>query len=294
MKLAFGSARSAIVAGTLVLSLAGCGGGGGSSPTTPGTQPTAQQVRTPLVTGATFNVRANSQIYTNIDFPPAGKIDVTANWGGATNIEMYVTESSCPGFPELSAGRCTVLARAEGVTRPKSVTFDSQTGRIYSVWMANRGATNEVVGLEAGVTTIGAPPPPAQPTPTPSAGVDPRAGWAEGPVTQVKAYLKTIESSKGSRDYRPALQDEDGNWIVYVGEFVVVDSTQRNGAGLICKWIKDPVYSWDNEEGMMDIKGSSEPFFFKFEVAKKGYAEVSSVIDEIESNPVKIRALGHP
>jgi hypothetical protein len=74
----------------------------------------------------------------------------------------------------------------------------------------------------------------------------------------------------------------------------VIDSTQRNGAGQICRWIKPPVYSWDNDTGMMDIKGSTDPFFFKFEVAHTGYAEVTSVVDGIESNPVQMRAVLPP
>jgi len=110
----------------------------------------------------------------------------------------------------------------------------------------------------------------------------------------VKAYLKTVESSKGSREYRDVTQDSEGLWIVYVGEYVVIDSTQRNGAGQICRWVKPPLYSWDNDTGMMDIKGSTDPFFFKFEVARTGAAEVSSVVDGIESTPVRMRAVLRP
>jgi hypothetical protein len=140
------------------------------------------------------------------------------------------------------------------------------------------------------------PTPIAQPTPTPipSPTPDPFADLPAGPVTQVKAYLKTIESSKGSREYRDAARDSEGVWILYVGEFVVIDSTQRNGAGQICRWVKPPVYSWDNDDEMMDIKGSTDPFFFKFEVARTGFAEVSSVVDGIESTPVPMRAVLRP
>jgi hypothetical protein len=134
----------------------------------------------------------------------------------------------------------------------------------------------------------------ATPTPVPSPTPDPFADLPPGPVTQVKAYLKTLESSKGSREYRDAAKDSEGLWIVYVGEYVVIDSTQRNGAGQICRWVKPPVYSWDNDAGMMDIKGSTDPFFFKFEVAHTGAAEVTSVVDGIESNAVQMRAVLRP
>jgi hypothetical protein len=131
------------------------------------------------------------------------------------------------------------------------------------------------------------PPPPPTPAPTP----DP-SGLAPGPVASVKAYLKTVESpARGSQQYREVQKDADGIFVLYVGEYVVIDSTPRNEAGQTCKWKHDPVYSWDNEDDMMDVKSSSDPFFFKFEAAGPGYAEVTSKIDKAESNEVKMRAI---
>jgi hypothetical protein len=135
------------------------------------------------------------------------------------------------------------------------------------------------------------PTPTVAPTPTPAPTADPRTGWAVGPVTQVKAYLKTIESEKGSRNYRDGTQDAQGNWIVYVGEYVVVDSTQRNGAGQICVWVDDPEYDFENDDRMMDITGSSEPFFFKFHAERPGVSRVWSAIDGIKSNILSIKAV---
>jgi hypothetical protein len=154
------------------------------------------------------------------------------------------------------------------------------------------GGSSAPSGPSATPTPIAQPTPTPVPSPTPTP--DPFADLPAGPVTQVKAYLKTVESSKGSREYRNVERDSEGLWILYVGEYVVIDSTQRNGAGQICRWIKDPVYSYDNDRDMMDVKGSSEPFFFKFEVARTGYAEVTSLIDGIESNPVQMRAVLRP
>lgn len=170
-------------------------------------------------------------------------------------------------------------------------------------WTSRSGAAALCVGVlscgggsSAPTGPTPTPTPVALPTPTPvpSPTPDPFADLPAGPVTQVKAYLKTIETSKGSRDYRLGVRDEDGLWIVYVGEYVVIDSTQRNGAGQICRWIKPPVYSWDNDDGMMDIKGSTDPFFFKFEVVRTGFADVSSVVDGIESSSVPMRAVIRP
>ena len=281
--------RSWIPAGAAALLLASACGGGGS-PGGPSGSPSPGAVRTVLIEGTSFTVGPRSSSFTNIDFPPTGTIDVSANWAGSNTVEVYATSASCAGFEDVAAGRCPVLGKAEGTAKPKQFTFPSQSGNVYTIWTANRGGGQETVALTAGVTTSGPVVLPA-PAPAPSAVPDPRDGWAPGPVTQVKAYLKTIETSKGNRDYRPGEQDADGFWILYVGEYVVIDSTQRNGAGQICRWIDDPVYDYRNSENIMDVTGSSEPFFLKFNVDRPGTAEVWSTIDGIQSNVLKLKAV---
>ncbi len=284
----------ALLAGALA-SLPACGKSGTSAPSTPVARPStaASSVRTVLISGATFVVRAGGSSFTNIDFPPIGKVDVSATWGGPNNIELYVTDASCPGFQDLAAGRCPVVARAEGAARPKTVTFDSQTGKIYTVWSANRGTTSETVSLDAGVTTDGPiQQPPAQPTPgTGSPNPSPRASptpsdLAPGPVAQLKAYIKTIDT--GGYTYRPGEQDADGNWILHPGEFVVFDLTQRNGSGLICNWIDDPVWHVDDPDGVLRLKESSHPFFLRVVVEHKGHFELQGTIDGVDSNVLSV------
>src|SRR5207249_4457409 len=129
--------------------------------------------------------------------------------------------------------------------------------------------------------------PPAAPTPTPGGSSPaPRASatpsdLAPGPVAQLKAYIKTIDM--GGFDYRPAEQNADGQWVVHPGEFVVFDMTQRNAQGLICNWIKDPVWHLDDPDEILEIKGSSHPFFLRVNVAHKGHFELQGEIDGIES-----------
>jgi hypothetical protein len=130
------------------------------------------------------------------------------------------------------------------------------------------------------------------PAPAPAPAPTPDDGLAGGPVSSVKAYIKTVESpERGSNQYRDPQKDADGTFVLYVGEYVVIDSTQRNADGQVCRWRHDPRYSWDNFDDMMDVRSSSEPFFFKFEVAQPGIAEVTSLIDGVESNAVKMRAV---
>lgn len=137
------------------------------------------------------------------------------------------------------------------------------------------------------------PAPAATPVPTP-APPDPRADLAPGPVMSVKAYLKSVETSHGSLEFRSVEKDKNDVFTVYVGEFVTIDSTQRNQAGQVCRWKKDPIYFWDNFDDMMDIRDSDQPFFFRFLVQKPGVAEVTSRIDGVESNAVYLRAVPKP
>jgi hypothetical protein len=136
--------------------------------------------------------------------------------------------------------------------------------------------------------------PPPTPAPTPTPTPNPVSDLAPGPVASVKAYLKTVETSHGSQVFRSPAKNANEVFTLYVGEFVVIDSTQRNRTGQICRWNRNPVYFWDNFDDMMDIRDSSEPFFFKFLVSKPGVAQVTSKIDGIESNDVMMRAIPRP
>jgi hypothetical protein len=293
-------AFASVIAGTVFFSLsfAGCGGSkSGSTPTqVPVATPAPQAVRTDLG-GTNFNVRPNGSSFANIDFPPVGTIDVTADWPGGDNIDIFATDASCPGFDAVSAGACPILAKADSTTtKPEKISFATAAGKIYTIWTANRGTQTEPVNLQFGITTLGPIPPVAgQPTPNPNATPGaPRASptpsdLAAGPVTQVKAYIKTIDT--GGFNYRPGEQDADGNWIVHPGEFVVFDMTQRNGAGLICNWIADPVWTLDDPDGVLRVKESSSPFFLRVIVEHKGHFEMFGEMDGVRSNELRVTSV---
>jgi hypothetical protein len=290
----------AVVAGALFLCSSSCGGSKSGSAPTPvaSATPAPQAVRTDLG-GTNFNVRANGSSFANIDFPPVGTIDVTANWPGGDNIDLYATDASCPGFDEVSSGACPILAKADSATaKPETISFATAAGKIYTIWTANRGSTTEPVNLQFAITTVGPIPPVAgQPTPNPNATPGaPRASptpsdLAAGPVTQVKAYIKTIDT--GGFNYRPGEQDADGNWIVHPGEFVVFDMTQRNGAGLICNWVADPVWTLDDPDEILRVKESSSPFFLRVIVEHKGHFEMFGEIDGIRSNLLRVTSVAN-
>ena len=275
------------VAGGMIVTLATCGGGGPSTPTvTPSATP--QQVHT-ILGNADFTLRAGSATFKAIDNPPIGMMDVTVDWGNSANrIDVYWADGRCPGFPQLQAGQCNVLARAEGVTKPKRLTLNNTTpNAVYNFWLYNAGTTTESGALEVGVTTNG-PVVVASPTPLPGGGTttDPRTGLPAGPVTQAKVAVRSIDT--GGFNYRDPTQDGDGNWVVHPGEFVVFDFSQRNGAGEKCQWIHDPEWDVSDDDGIVEVRGSSQPFLLRVDILHKGYFEVTGEIDGIKANVLTV------
>lgn len=282
----------AVLTGAIITSLSSCGGGSSPSGPTPGASAPTQQVRTVLGT-SDFTIRAGGATFKSIDNPPIGMMDVTVEWGNVANgIDAFATDGRCPGFPDLQAGRCTVLARAEGTAKPKRLSFSNATANaVYNFWIYNRGNTTESGAMEVAVTTNG---PITQPPPltTPSPGTtDPRVGLPPGPVTQAKVAVRSIDT--GGFSYRDPEQDSAGNWIVHPGEFVVFDLSQRNGAGEKCQWINDPEWLIKDEAGILGIRGSSQPFLLRVDVNRKGYFEVSAEIDEIRANVLSVISVAH-
>jgi hypothetical protein len=288
----------AVIAGAFLASFSNCGGKTSSTPTQVATAtPAPQAVHTDLG-GTNFTVRAGRSSFTNVDFPPAGTLDVTTNWPGDDNIDVYATDASCTGFDAVTSGACAILAKGVSPTaKPERISFATQAGKIYTIWIVNLGSTTEAVNLEFGITTAGPIPQPVAATPAPgSSPGTPRASptpadLAPGPVAQLKAYIKTIDT--GDFTYRPGEQDEDGNWIVHPGEFVVFDLTQRNGAGLICNWIVDPEWHVDDPDGVLRIKETSHPFFLRVVIEHKGHFELQGTIDGIDSNVLRVSSVAN-
>ncbi|PYQ41795.1 MAG: hypothetical protein DMF77_14900, partial [Acidobacteria bacterium] len=70
----------AVVAGAVLASLSNCGGNKTSSTPTQVATPTPAPAAVHTDLGGTnFTVRAGRSSFTNVDFPPAGTLDVTTN-----------------------------------------------------------------------------------------------------------------------------------------------------------------------------------------------------------------------
>jgi hypothetical protein len=122
---------------------------------------------------------------------------------------------------------------------------------------------------------------------TPSSN-DPKASLPDGPVA--KAFIKVRSIDTGGQKYRDPFQDREGYWVLYQGEFVVFDLTQKNAIGQECKWVKDPEWTVEDPGYVFIIKGSSQPFLLRADVDKEaGFIDVVANIDGVTSNLLKIK-----
>ena len=138
-----------------------------------------------------------------------------------------------------------------------------------------------------------APSPAATPRPSPVPTPDPRIGLAPGPVTRYTIKVRTIDT--GGFNYRDPIQDPEGRWIVYPGEFVVFDSTQKNAGGQLCE-VKNYPPKWTVDNGVVIIlrEGQNNPFLLRTDVGKKGTAKIQATVDGVESNVLEVIATGRP
>jgi hypothetical protein len=271
--------------------LASCGGGGSSTPNPVATPPPSAQ-RVVLMDQAPFSLQPGTATFKNVDQPPAGTIDGTLDWSGGADMNLYVTDNSCPGFNALMAGGCSVMVRADGAAKPERVSFTATANRIYTFWIHNNGTVTETGSLTVGDTTTQpiAQPPPSSPAPGPTP--DPRAGLPAGPVTRYTIKVRSIDVDK---NYRDPFQDANGRWVVYPGEFVVFDSTQKNAGGELCTWVNDPTWDLEDPSGVLQLReGQNNPFLLRTDVMKKGEMTLTATIDGVTSNVLEISAVGRP
>jgi hypothetical protein len=273
--------RSVLAAGMTAVLLASCGGGGNNGPTDPNTPsptptPVQNPVRTMLLSGVPFVLNPTTAMFRNVDNPPVGQLDVTLNWPGGGDLNLYVTPNSCANFQEVQSGRCAALGKSDGAAKPETVRFNTTANQTYTVWVFNNGASRESGSFDVGITTNG---PIAQPSTSPTD--DPRSGLAPGPVSRVVVYIYQVRGKDGN--YRDKFQDAQGRWILHPGDFVVFDSTQLNAVGDKCTWIRNPEYTLEDPRGVLSVKGSSQPFLFRTDVVGTGEFTLRSSIDGIDS-----------
>jgi hypothetical protein len=280
----------------VLVALAGCGGGGSSNPTNPGTVPptttppsTNLPITRTVIDSRTWELRGFTAVFYNQDKLPSGTLDATMTWqNGDHPMALYLTDNTCPGMVDLLEGRCRVLARPEDpAAKPQRLTYQL-TGKStnVSVWVVNPSRQGDTGTLEVGITTD-QPLTPADPDPTTDPG-DYKSTLPDGPVAKVFIKVRSIDT--GNKKYRDPFQDRDGNWILYDGEFVVFDATQKNSAGQECKWTNNPKWTVDDPGFVFVIKGSSQPFLLRADVTKEeGDIVIHTDIDGVESNVLNVK-----
>lgn len=143
-------------------------------------------------------------------------------------------------------------------------------------------------------TTPTPPPPPAatvEPSPTPTAtptaaptDPPPRRN-APGPVDHVALKVHAIRMPDGN--YRRPY-DEDGDWIVNVGEVVAIDATPKNALAQACDYDGEP--EWTVDEYALGFRRlpSPNPFVYWAEAQGAGYIEFRATVDGKGSNIIRL------
>ena len=135
-----------------VVAAGACGGGSPTSPRpSPTPTPTPPPTRTVLVT-RNFTLPGGATVSDTVDNVPPGVVDVRVEWPGASDLNLYATDTSCAGVVELLAGQCRVFAQAVAAARPERIEFTTTAPGNYVYWVRNLGASAEPVVLEVGVT----------------------------------------------------------------------------------------------------------------------------------------------
>jgi hypothetical protein len=144
------SGRVTALLAVLAAAVSACGSGSPTRPT-PTPTPTPPPTRTVLATQS-FTLAPGATFTDTVDNVPAGTVDARAEWPGGSDLNLYVTDTSCPGVVQLAAGSCRVFAQAVGSDRPERVQFAAPGTANYSVWVRNVGTAAEPVTLEFAVT----------------------------------------------------------------------------------------------------------------------------------------------
>jgi hypothetical protein len=77
---------------------------------------------------------------------------------------------------------------------------------------------------------------------------------------------------------------ENGVYILYAGEGLVVDSTQKNANNRICEWQNNPVWTIVDDTCSITFGGEDNAFLLNIRLHEPGTFTTQAVVDGVESN----------
>jgi hypothetical protein len=148
-----------------MLSLPGCGGGGGcaGNPTGPGCVASPTPTPTPLVTRIVSqgNDSLESGFLGWVVFTTttAGTLGVEVNWTFPTNdVDIFLARGNDPCTDETFDNRtCSFVATEESISmKPEKLSVPNMAAGTYTLYIANFGDTDESVAWQATLTSTSA------------------------------------------------------------------------------------------------------------------------------------------
>ena len=144
----------------LVMVMPGCGGSSSTTPTSvPAPTPTPAPVSTVVAEGSRGGLGASVLI----NAPPftttaTGTLDVTVDWTFASNdVDIYLTQGTVPcTVADFNAGQCSFVVFSESFTaKPERLSAPNASAGPYTLYIGNRGPTEESVSYQVVLTTGG-------------------------------------------------------------------------------------------------------------------------------------------
>lgn len=134
------------LAAGLIVSLAGCGGGG--SPVTPSSPvPTPSPVRTLIGEGSQSNILPASQgavYFLIVTVPANASLEATVDWTSASNtIAIGWASGDCRFDPN-----CPLIEQNAGSAKPKTLRASNLPAGNYTLVILNLGTTTESISFQ--------------------------------------------------------------------------------------------------------------------------------------------------
>jgi hypothetical protein len=134
------------------------------------------------------------------------------------------------------------------------------------------------------------PTPTATPRPAPTPIPNPTANLAPGPVERYTIKVHSIDvDGGGGQNFRQPTQDREGRWTLRVGEFVQLDSSQKNGSNQLCQTQGLPTWTLDDGNSILRRRdGQPNPFVLRIDAVSAGEVTVFATVDGVSSNSLRL------